>query len=267
MDEIAYASPFKDWSPLGKLSLALSLLMSSLLASTIVVPSLVLLIGFCLLFYSTKMRFPRVIVLALLEGLLIISIGAIVIALVTTGDPLWSIHLGFLVLNFSEEGVTMGLLVFTRAVAGMTVMLFFATSTPIPHLANALRQVKMPTELVELTVLVYRYSFLLLEQMDTMYIAAHCRLGFRGIKTKFRTTAKLMVGIFIRSLEVAERSQVALNCRSFRGEFHCYRPPAKIRAKWVLASIIVFVALCTINLVLVDPDLLDSIPLTAMVGK
>ena len=100
-------------------------------------------------------------------------------------------------LNFSKQGVDLGMLVFMRAVAGVTVMLFFATSTPIPHLANALRQAKIPAEIVELTILIYRYSFLLLEQLDTMYIAAHSRLGFRGYKNKFRTTAKLMVGIFI----------------------------------------------------------------------
>ena len=85
IDEIAYASPFRDWSPLGKFALALSLLVSSLVASSIAIPILVFLIGFGLLFYSTRMRFPRVIVLALLDGLVIFFIGAVVIALVTTG--------------------------------------------------------------------------------------------------------------------------------------------------------------------------------------
>jgi cobalt/nickel transport system permease protein len=259
IDEIAYSSPFRDWSPLGKFALALSLLISSLLASSIVIPFLVFIVGFCLLFYSTKMRFPRVIALALLDGLLIFFIGAVVIAFVTTGDNLWSLNLGFAVLNFSRQGVDLGTLVFMRAVAGVTVMLFFATSTPIPHLANALRQAKIPAEIVELTILIYRYSFLLLEQLDTMYIAAQSRLGFRGYKNRFRTTAKLLVGIFIRSMDMAERSQVALNCRSFRGEFHCYRPPAKISAKWVAASISMFILLNIINLMIVNPISLSSL--------
>ncbi|MGD0817921.1 MAG: cobalt ECF transporter T component CbiQ [Methanomassiliicoccales archaeon] len=253
MDEIAYTSPFRDWSPLGKFAIALSLLISSLLAPSIVIPFLVFIIGFCLMFYSTKMRFPRVIAIALLEGLGIFLIGAIVIALVTSGDPLFSIGLGGIELNFSRHGVDLGLLVFLRAIAGVTVMLFFATSTPIPYLANALRQLRIPKEIVELVVLVYRYSFLLLEQMDTMSNAAECRLGFRGYRNKFRTTTKIIVGVFTRSLGVAERSQVALNCRSFRGEFHCYRTPAKITAKWVFASIIAFELLNIINLMLVNP--------------
>jgi cobalt ECF transporter T component CbiQ len=253
IDEIAYASPFRDWSPLGKFMVALSLLISSLVASSIVIPILVFLIGFALLFYSTRMRFPSAIVLALLDGLLIFFLGAVIIAFVTAGDPLWSIDIGPFVLNFSRQGVELGILVFMRAVAGVTVMLFFATSTPIPQFANALRQLRIPREMIELTILVYRYSFLLLEQLDTMYVAANCRLGFRGYKNKFRTTAKLTVGVFTRSLEMAERSQTALNCRSFRGEFHSYRPPVKISIKWVTLSIAVFMMMYVLNIILINP--------------
>lgn len=252
MDEIAYASPFRDWSPLGKLIFAMTLLVSSLMASSLDIPLIVTLIGLVLLFLSSRMRFPRVIALALLEGVGIFVLGSFMIALVTAGDTVWSVDLGFFVLTLSRQGLELGGLVFLRAVAGITVMLFFATSTPIPHLANALRQIRVPAELVELTVLVYRYSFLLLEQLDTMYVAAHSRLGFRGLRARFRTTGKLLVGIFIRSLDMAERSQTALNCRSFIGEFHCYRPPARMSFKWGIAAISVFLLLFSINLHVVD---------------
>ena len=253
IDEIAYNSPFRDWSPLGKFVLALSLLISSLVASSIVIPLLCFAIGFALLFYSTRLRFPRVIVIALLEGLLIFLLGAIVIALVTAGDPLWSIDIGIVQLTFSQQGVQLGAMVFLRALAGVTVMLFFATSTPLPQFANALRQVGIPKEFVELTVLIYRYSFLLLEQMGTMYVAANCRLGFQGYRNKYRTTAKLAVGVFTRSLDMADRSQVALDCRGYQGEFHSYRPPAKLSASWVSLSIAVFAGLFSINMLIADP--------------
>lgn len=254
MDEISYASPFKDWSPLGKLTLVTALLVASLMASSIAIPLSIFLIGFALLFISTRLRFPPVIALALLEGLFIFAIGALVIALVTAGETAWSLDLGMITLNFSRQGLDLALLVFLRAVAGVTVMLFFATSTPVPYLANALRQIRLPKEIVELIVLIYRYSFLLLEQMGTMYTAAQCRLGFRGIKNKIKTPSRIAVGMFTRSLDVAERSQVALNCRSFSGEFHCYRPPANITAKWVIASVAAFALLYVTNMLLVDPS-------------
>lgn len=262
MDDIAYSSPYRDWSPLGKFFLALSLLVSSILASTIVIPFIVFLFGLVLLFHSTRLHFPRMIAFAILEGLLIFLVGGFVIALVTSGHVVFSLNVGVFVLHFTQEGLELGSLVIMRALAGLTVMLFFASSTPIPQFANALRQLKMPKELVELTVLIYRYSFLLLEQVETMYMAADCRLGFRGYKNKFKTTAKLAVGVFTRSLDMAERSQVALNNRSFRGEFHSFRHPANLSVKWVTASITVFALLYSMNLLIVDPaTLMNLFPL------
>jgi hypothetical protein len=58
---------------------------------------------------------------------------------------------------------------------------------------------------------------------------------------------------------VAERSQVALNCRCFNGEFHCLRQPAKLTALWVVSSVAVFLGRYAINLLLVGPSLFASI--------
>ena len=256
IDELAYASPAKEWSPLGKLTLALSLLISSLISSSILIPSLILLIGLGLLAYSTKMRFPRVIALLLAESFVIFIIGGLVIAMVTAGDMLWTATVGPVTITFTRQGVELGSLIIMRAVAGVVVMLFFATSTPIPYFANALHQLRLPKELVELTVLVYRYSFLMLEQLNTMYVAAGCRLGFQGFRNKLRTTARLAVGVFTRSLDMAERSQVALDCRCFRGEFLAYREPPRLSLGWVAGSILVFALLYGINMLLVSPGLL-----------
>jgi cobalt/nickel transport system permease protein len=240
VDELAYQSPMKGWPPLGKFLLALSMLIVSLISSALIVPMTVLVIGMAMLFYSTRFQFPRVIALALLEGMLVIAIGCMVIAFVTPGGETIA---QFSVLGFdmtlSSDGLNLALLVFFRALAGITVMLAFATSTSIPHLALALRQLHMPKEIIELTILVYRYSFLLLEQLDTMYIAATSRLGFKGTRTKLRTSAKLAVGLFTRSIDIAERSQVALHCRNFKGDFPTYRQPARLTAAWLILPLAV----------------------------
>lgn len=246
IDELAYASPMIHWPPLGKFALVLALLVGSLVSSFLVIPFAVFVLGMALLIVSTHLRFPKVIALALLEGVAIILFGALIIAFLTrVGEPLFHFTVLGIDLVLTEGGVHQGLMVFLRALAGVSVMLFFATSTPIPHLAAALRQLRVPAYITELVILVYRYSFLLFEQLQVLYTAAQCRLGFRGTKNKFRTTSKLAVGLFIRSMEVAERSQVALSCRNFRGEFPAFRPPAKITLYWAIVPIM---ALATILL-------------------
>ena len=251
IDELAYASPMRHWPPLGKFLLVMALLIASLISTSLVIPIAVFIVGMVLLFLSTHLRFPRVIALALLEGMAIFLIGAMVITFVTVeGNVLFSFDFLSFEITVTEGGLKLGLTIFLRALAGVTVMLFFATSTPIPHFAAALRQIRMPSYIVELVILVYRYSFLLFEQLDVLYTAAQCRVGFRGTKNKFRTTGKLAVGLFIRSLEVAERSQIALYCRNFKGDFPAFRPPPRMTWGWAILPFLAFGAIYVANFTL-----------------
>ncbi|MDD1744011.1 MAG: cobalt ECF transporter T component CbiQ [Methanomassiliicoccales archaeon] len=253
IDELAYASPMRRWPPLGKFLLALALLIASLVSSSLVIPLIVLAIGTGLLFLSTRLRFPRAIALAILEGIAIFLLGAVIIALVTReGGVLFSLDLFSIDISLTQGGLERGLTVFLRALAGISVMLFFATSTPIPHFAAALRQLHVPSYITELVILVYRYSFLLFEQLDILYTAAHCRLGFRGARNKIRTTGKLAVSLFIKSLEVAERSQTALYCRNFKGDFPLFRPPIKMTLVWAVLPFLTFGLLYATNYALSD---------------
>ncbi|HUV25479.1 MAG TPA: cobalt ECF transporter T component CbiQ [Methanomassiliicoccales archaeon] len=246
VDEIAYESRLRHWPPLGKLLFTLSLLISSLVASTIVVPIIILIVGLVLMFYSTGFRLPRVLIFGIIEALVVITITCIVIMLITGGETVLSLDLGFVQLEMGREGLALGSLVFFRALAGITVMLFFATSTPIPHIAYAMRQLRVPKELIELTILVYRYSFLMLEELGRMYDAAKCRLGFRGLRNRVRTSGRLAVGLFIRSMGTAERTHAALQCRNFKGDFPVYRKPSRLTPVWGLLPILTFeVLFCT----------------------
>jgi cobalt/nickel transport system permease protein len=253
IDELAYASPMRHWPPLGKFLLAMSLLIVSLVSSSLIIPLFVLVIGLILLFLSTHLRFPKVITLAIVEGMAIFLVGAVIIAFVSSGGKvLFDFNVLSIRISLTEGGLQRGITVFLRALAGITVMLFFATSTPIPHFAAALRQLRIPSYITELVILVYRYSFLLFEQLDVLYTAAQCRLGFRGTKNKLRTTGKLAVSLFIKSLEVAERSQIALYCRNFKGDFPNFRPPAMLTIRWALLPFLAFGLLFAENFALSD---------------
>ena len=249
MDEVAYNSKMLNWSPLGKFILVIFLLLASLLADSLIVPIVVFVIGAILLFYSTNFKIPRLVGLALGGAIATIFVGCIVILFITDGDNM--LFQGtFLGLGYSitDGGLRLATLVLVRSIAGMTVMLSFATSTPVPYLAHAMHQVHIPKELSELVILIYRYSFLLLEELQTMWTAASCRLGFHGFKNKFRTTSKIAVGLFIRSIDITDRAQIALQCRNFNGEFPSYRLPKNITAVWIAVPILSFVLLYILNI-------------------
>ena len=245
MDALAYSSRMLNWAPLGKLLLVIVVLIANVMTDSVVTAYAVLAIGLVLMAYSTNMRIPFMLAVAIGEAILILIVACGIISI--NGDPsepcIWRADFLWLDLYMTADSFNQAWLVMIRAVAGITVMMAFATSTPIPHLAQALRQIRIPDEICEIVVLIYRYAFLLLERMDTMWSAANSRLGFTGFKRSMRTIASIAVGIFTSSMNLADKAQVSLDCRGYRGYFPIWNRPRKAGVGWVAAAAAVFVLL------------------------
>ena len=239
MDELAYSSRMVDWSPLGKLIFTMALLIVGLLADSLVVPLIIFAIGIILMAYSTNLKIPLILGLAIGEAILIMIIGSGMISIMGNADEpaLWDGNFLWFTVHMTETSFNNAWQIFFRAVAGVTVMLSFACSTPIPHLAHAFRTIHCPVEITELIVLIYRYAFLLLERFLVMIDAAQCRLGYNGALTAMRSYGGAMAGTFIFSMELAEKSEAALACRNYQGYFPIYHPPKPMSVLWLIVSI------------------------------
>lgn len=247
IDSLAYKSPAVQWPPLGKLLLCLCLLIGSLSSRTIYGPLAVLIAGLFLFCYSVRGKVPAFLVY-LIAGVLIFNIlGVVIIAVTQQGAQLYGMSFAGLTVSVTQNGIGLAALVLLRSAAGLFVVLFFASSTPVPHIFNALARAGLPDYIAETTVLVYRYSFMVLEQSAQMTNAAACRLGFTGLRTSVKTTGVLAANLFIRSLEFAERSQCALQSRNYRGEFPVFRKPAHLNVQWVGCSLVALAAVYLIG--------------------
>lgn len=245
MDALAYSSRMLNWAPLGKLLLVIVVLIANVMTDSVVTALAVLAIGLALMAYSTNMRIPFMLGIAIGEAILILIVACGIISINgDTSQPcIWRADFLWLDLYMTADSFNQAWLVMIRAVAGITVMMAFATSTPIPHLAQALRQIRIPDEICEIVVLIYRYAFLLLERMDTMWSAANSRLGFSGFKRSMKTIASIAVGIFTSSMNMADKAQVSLECRGYRGYFPIWNRPQRAGVGWVAAAVAVFALL------------------------
>lgn len=245
MDTLAYSSRMLHWAPLGKLLFAVALLVVNILTPSIIVSIVIFVIGLAMMAYSTNFKVPFIIALFIGEAVLIAFIGAGVISILgEDSDPaIWDTDFLWLHFHMTVESFNEAWLILFRCVAGIGVMLAFATSTPIPHLSQALRQLRIPVEVSEIIVLIYRYGFLLLERMETMWNAASSRMGFNGFRRSISSAASIAVGMFISSFDMADKAQVALECRNYRGYFPVYNMPPKAGIKWVAVSLVAAVLL------------------------
>lgn len=219
VDAAAYKSPMFHWSPLAKLFLILSLLVLDIASQHIWMSVFACAIGVCLFLYGSSLRPPHVLILLFLYAMSFIVVGAVIFTIVTPGEAVASVtFLGFTI-NFTDAGISFALLIFARSTAALFLMFSFAVSTPVPHLANALKKLRLPDVFVEMMVLIYRYTFLLMESAESMHLAAECKFGYNGYKRSLKTTSRLAVGVFIHALDTAEKGQVILQCRNYKGDF------------------------------------------------
>jgi len=250
VDVAAYKSPMLRWSPLAKLFLVLSLMILNIASPSIWMPVFAGIVGISLFLYGSSFRPPRVMMRLFVYAQVFIIIGAAIFTVVTPGSMVLEMRFFGIAMTLTDAGVSFALLLYARATAALFLMFAFAVSTPVPHLSSALRRLRLPDVFIEMMVLIYRYTFLLMESAERMHLAAECRFGYSGYGKSMRTTAKLTVGVFMRSLDTAERGQTTLQCRNYRGEFRSLSE-SEGRRKWptafcvaaVLAAIIFFFAL------------------------
>jgi cobalamin biosynthesis protein CbiM/cobalt ECF transporter T component CbiQ len=219
IDTAAYRSPMLRWSPLAKLFLVLSLLILNIASRSVWMPVFTLTIGLTLFLYASSFRPPRLMMRLFVYAQVFIIFGALIFTVVTPGEMVVEAKVFGLTVTLTDAGVSFAVLLYLRATAALLLMFSFAVSTPVPHLSVALKKLRLPDVFIEMTVLIYRYTFLLMESAERMHLAAECRFGYSGYGKSMRTTSKLFVGVFMRSLDTAERGQMTLQCRNYNGEF------------------------------------------------
>ena len=113
-----------------------------------------------------------------------------------------------------------GILVFTRLVLKSSLCLFtivlFSNTTPFAKLLEALRRWRVPALLITLLALMYRYLFVLIDEMERMQRARTSRTFVRKRTLLWRSLATIMSQLFIRSTGRAEKIFAAMCSRGWQ---------------------------------------------------
>jgi len=130
-----------------------------------------------------------------------------------------------------------GLELAARIVGGMSVLLFFALTTPLPELMRAARFFRCPSVLVEPALIMYRYIFLLMEEGVRIRNAERARLGFVSLRSSLRSAGILGGMLLLRTFDRAERSFEAMRCRGYRGVLTVVTPSPMKACDWVVLAL------------------------------
>jgi cobalt/nickel transport system permease protein len=135
---------------------------------------------------------------------------------VDRGERLWEWRF----LHVTEAGLVVAAVLAMKTVALVTLALTLLASGPLPIILAAATRLGVPRLLVHLTILTYRYAFLLLEELGRLRVALRVR-GFRNAMTghAYRTVGQVTGTLLVRGSDRAEGVAQAMRCRGFDGRF------------------------------------------------
>ncbi len=149
--------------------------------------------------------------LVVLPFALFVAVAALVAVVPghTEGVPL-----GGWTLTAAPGGVEKALRLLARAWVSILVTLLLAMTTPLSSILTALERWHFPRGFLEVCSLVYRYLWVLLEEGRRLLLARRLR---GGTAPPWRSGGRILATLFARALGRAQRIEIALRLRGYRG--------------------------------------------------
>jgi cobalt/nickel transport system permease protein len=237
LDDYAQSNALRNTSPRLKLLLGLGAILLCVSSATPIAP---LFIAVTMSLITVRLaKIPwRFYSKLLLIPLSFSLLSAIVVAFMHGGgDQLFSFTVFGISLGITEDGANLALLLIARTFGGMCSLFFIALTTPMIEIFSVLKSLGLPDFLVELSMLMYRYIFVFVDQTAMIHSAQVMRLGDAGIKNSINSFAMLSSVLFLRAWEQGERLIVAMDARCYDGKLDLMERSGKAEPKAIFVVI------------------------------
>jgi cobalt/nickel transport system permease protein len=117
---------------------------------------------------------------------------------------------------FQANGVQVFLSILTKSTLCLFTVILFSNTTPFAEILKTLRRFGVPSLLITILALMYRYLFVLIDEAERLSRARSSRTFAVGRIRKWRTMASLAGQLFVRSTERAERIFAAMSARGWK---------------------------------------------------
>ena len=227
LDNYAHSNNLKDMNTFFKVIFAVTTMLVSLISTSPVVPLLIALVMSFLIIFHAKI--PWKFYLKFLSVPFLFGFITFIFMAFFFGVGVHILDLGIFNLAVTEDGFNLGLLTFSRVLAGFTCMAFLALTIPMTELFSELERLKIPQIVMELAMLMYRYIFIFLDEGLNMYHAQETRLGYSSLKKSFKSMGMLGSNLFIRTWAKGEQAHIAMESRCYNGSLKTLKTPESLK--------------------------------------
>lgn len=215
LDGYAHSNDLRHLNPYFKVLFAIITMIVSLISTSPVVPIFIFLFFTFLILFEAKI--PIKFYLKFLFIPFSFALITFIFMAIFFGYGQYVYQFGFLNLGISADSFNRALLVFARIMGGFSCLAFLALTTPMTELFAILEDIKIPQIVVELTMLMYRYIFLFLDEAINMYHSQETRNGYTTIKKSYKSMGMLISNLFIKTWIKGEQTYIAMESRCYDG--------------------------------------------------
>lgn len=142
--------------------------------------------------------------------LLVVRLGAVF--------PLLLLVAGSVVLSqVLRDGWLLAIQILARATLALTAMITLTVTTPFPSILTALARLRVPATLVAVLTFMYRFTFVLADDLVRMRRAVRARTFRDRPIAQIQRVARLVGLLLLRAFERAERVYAAMCARGWNG--------------------------------------------------
>ncbi|MDT2830531.1 cobalt ECF transporter T component CbiQ [Vagococcus carniphilus] len=220
IDKIAYESKLRDVSPVAK-----SICYLLLLVYMFALPPIFQMIGIIVIgiatIYTAQISVRRYLkwLLVPLPFLLVSFITIILTISNSKSELIFSAHLFGRYIGANEASLMMGYKLFFRSFGCLACTYFYSMSVPFNQILLVLRKCHLPSYLIEITMLMYRFIFILLDEMLLIHQSQNIRFGYQTLRTSYQSLGLLFRVLFVQSMARYNQMMIALEMKFFNGDF------------------------------------------------
>jgi cobalt/nickel transport system permease protein len=172
-------------------------------------------------------------------------LAALPVIFTLEGTPVFSLRIGAWTLAASSEGLGRFASIALKSWISVQAAIVLAASTPFPDLLVAMRAVGVPRLIVAVFGLMWRYLFVLVDEVLRLMRARAARSGETGVPGmrsggslawRGRVAGGMAGSLFLRAFERSDRIYNAMLSRGYDGEVRVLPLPALRSWHWLVLS-------------------------------
>ena len=222
IDKYAYTNKLTDKNPYIKAIFSILFLILSLTIENRIFQISIITIMSITIISTSKMRISEYLKLLSIPLIfMIMSILAIIVSISTEKtDMLTYFTVGSTYIGISKFGLMNALRILSRSIACLTCVYFLMLTTPFNQLIKVFKKLHIPDNVIEIAMLIYRFIFIFLEEVQEIYKSQEMKLGYMGMRNSYNSLGLLLNMLYKRMMKRYEDMSIALDMKLFDGKFH-----------------------------------------------